>query len=174
MRALVIYESMFGDNQQVAEAVVEGLAARGVQAHATEVGSAPTGISTEVDLLVVGSPNHGWSMPRPGTRQDAATKTDASLVSQGIGVREWLGTATLARGLRTAAYDTRGSHPKAVVAFDHASTQIEKALAKLGGIPAAPAQHFRVAGVTGPLEPGELDRARAWGDSLAALVTDSG
>jgi hypothetical protein len=170
MDAVVIYESMFGDNQQVALAIVEGLTSSGVQARAVEVGVAPTAISGDVDLLVVGSPNHGWSMPRPGTRQDAATKTDAPLVSQGIGVREWLATATVDPTVRTAAFDTRGSHPKAVVAFDHASTQIEKALAALGGLPAAPAEHFRVAGVTGPLEPGELDRARTWGRTLAALL----
>ena len=30
MRALVIYESMFGDNQQVARAIAAGLAAAGV------------------------------------------------------------------------------------------------------------------------------------------------
>ena len=119
MDAVVIYESMFGDNQQVALAIVEGLTSGGVQARAVEVGIAPTAISGDVDLLVVGSPNHGWSMPRPGTREDAAGKTDAPLVSQGIGVREWLATATVDAGIRTTAYDTRGSHPKAVVAFDH-------------------------------------------------------
>ena len=170
MRAVVIYESMFGDNQQVALAIVEGLTLGGVPAEAVEVGSAPTSISGDVDLLVVGSPNHGLSMPRPGTRQDAATKTDAVLVSQGIGVREWLAGAALDSGLRTAAFDTRSSHPKAVVAFDHASAQIEKALVRLGGSPVAPAEHFRVAGMTGPLEPGELDRARTWGQTLAALI----
>ena len=85
------------------------------------------------------------------------------LVSPGTGVREWLEAATLPAGVRTAAYDTRGSHPKAVVKFDHASTTIEKALAKLGGTRAAPAEHFLVMDVKGPLEPGELERAQAWG-----------
>ena len=168
MDAVVVYESMFGDNQQVALVIVDGLTRGGVRASAVEVGAAPTSISGELDLLVVGSPNHGWSMPRPATRKDAATKTDAPLVSQGIGVREWLARVTLVPGVRTAAFDTRGSHPKAVVAFDHASSQIEKALVSLGGVPVAPAEHFRVAGVTGPLEPGELDRARTWGRTLAA------
>ncbi|MGB8022324.1 MAG: hypothetical protein WCF04_13925 [Candidatus Nanopelagicales bacterium] len=56
------------------------------------------------------------------------------------------------------------------MAFDHASIQIEKGLARLGGVPAAPAEHFRVAGVTGPLEPGELDCAVAWGRALASAM----
>ena len=171
MRAVVIYESMFGDNQQVAHAIAAGLAEAGVAAEAIEVGVAPSAIVRDVDLLVVGSPNHAWSLPRPSTRQDAAGKADGALVSQGIGVREWLGSAALHSGLRTVAYDTRGSHPKAVVAMDHASASIEKGLAKLGGTRLVPAEHFRVADVKGPLEAGEPERAHAWGVALARLLT---
>jgi hypothetical protein len=170
MRAVVIYESMFGDNQQVARAIAAGLAEAGVSAEAIEVGVAPTTLGDDVDLLVVGSPNHAWSMPRPNTRQNAAEQADGPLVSQGIGVREWLATATLRSGVRTVAYDTRGSHPKAVVAMDHASSSIEKALAKLGGVRLVPAEHFRVADMKGPLEPGEPERAHAWGVTLAGLL----
>lgn len=162
---------MFGDNQQVARAIAAGLAEAGVAAEAIEVGAAPTVIGPDVDLLVVGSPNHAWGMPRPKTRQDAAKQADDPLVSQGIGVREWLVRVSLPAGLRTVAYDTRGSHPKAVVAMDHASTSIEKGLSKLGGTRLVPAEHFRVADVKGPLEPGEPERAHAWGVTLAGLLT---
>jgi len=120
MRAMVVYESMFGDNRQVAEQVAAGLTESGVAAEAVEVGVAPTAVPNDVDLVVVGSPNHAWSMPRPSTRADAATKTADPLVSTGIGVREWLATAALPHGVAVAAYDTRGSHPRSVVAFDHA------------------------------------------------------
>ena len=167
----MIYESMFGDNQQVARAIAAGLTGGGVSAEAIEVGVAPTTVGPDVDLLVVGAPNHAWSLPRPNTRQDAATKADGPLVSQGIGVREWLARAALPAGLRTVSYDTRGSHPRAVVAMDHASTSIEKGLAKLGGRRLVPAEHFRVADMKGPLEPGELERAHAWGVTLAELLT---
>jgi hypothetical protein len=171
MRALVVYESMFGDNQQVARAIAAGLGDVGVQAVDTEVGLAPSVVGAEVDLLVVGSPNHMWSMPRPSSREDAAKQADGPLVSEGIGVREWLKAATLPAGIRTVGYDTRGSTPKAVVALDHASHSIEKGLAKLGGTQLAPAEHFRVAEMTGPLEPGEDERARAWGQTLGRLLT---
>lgn len=170
MRTVVVYESMFGDNRQVAQAIAAGLEEGGVAAETVEVGIASPVVGADVDLLVVGAPNHAWSLPRPATREDAATKTDEPLVSAGTGVREWLEAAALPDGLRTAAYDTRGSHPKAVVKFDHASTTIEKALARLGGQRLAPAEHFLVADVKGPLEPGELDRARAWGGTLAGLL----
>lgn len=173
MRALVVYESMFGDNQQVAHAIAAGLAEAGVAAEAVEVGVAPTTVPAGIDLLVVGSPNHAWSMPRPSTRQDAAKQADGDLVSQGIGVREWLELAEVSSGLPMAAYDTRGSHPKAVVRFDHASRSIEKRLARLGGEPVAPAEHFLVADMKGPLEPGELERAQAWGRVLADRLRDA-
>jgi hypothetical protein len=103
MRALVIYESMFGDNQQVARAITAGLQEAGVTTEEIEVGNAPSTISPDADLLVVGAPNHAWSLPGPSTRQDAATKSDTPLVSQGIGVREWLGDAALHAGVRTVA-----------------------------------------------------------------------
>jgi hypothetical protein len=169
VEAVVVYESMFGDNEQVARAIAAGLTEGGVRAQAVEVGAAPTSIEG-VDLLIVGSPNHAWSMPRPSTRQDAATKTDQPLVSTGIGVREWLDTAMLPKGLRTAAYDTRGSHPKTVVKFDHAATSIEKGLARMGGSRLAPAEHFLVADMKGPLEPGELERAKEWGVRLSGRL----
>lgn len=170
MRAVVIYESMFGDNQQVARAIAAGLAEAGLTAEAIEVGVAPTTIDDGVDLLVVGSPNHAWSMPRTSTRQSAAEQADGPLVSEGIGVREWLHVARLPAGVRTVAYDTRGSRPKAVVAMDHASSSIEKGLAKLGGARLVPAEHFRVVDMKGPLEPGEEERAHAWGVTLAGLL----
>jgi hypothetical protein len=170
VKAWVVYESMFGDNREVAQAIAAGLSESGVAAEAVEVGVAPTTVPVDVDLLVVGSPNHALSMPREATRADAATKTDQPLVSTGIGVREWLASAALPTGIRVAAYDTRGSHPKAVVRFDHASTSIDKGLTRLGGTRLAPAEHFLVAAMTGPLEPGEAERARAWGGQLARAL----
>ena len=172
MRALVIYESMFGDNQQVARAIASGLDEGGVPAESIEVGVAAQSVEPDIDLLVVGSPNHATAMPRASTRRGAADQSDAPLVSQGIGVREWLGGATLPTGIRTAAYDTRGIRPKAIVMMDHASSSIEKELAKLGGSRLAAAEHFRVMDMKGPLAPGELERAHAWGVTLAGQLRD--
>jgi hypothetical protein len=167
MKALVVYESMFGDNQQVARAIAAGLIEGGVSAETVEVGVAPRRVDPDVDLLIVGSPNHATAMPRENTRKSAQEQADGPLVSQGIGVREWLPAAQLPAAIRTAAYDTRGSHPKAIVMMDHASSSIEKGLKKLGGSRLVPSEHFLVADMKGPLEPGELDRAHAWGVALA-------
>ena len=170
VQAMIVYESMFGDNQQVATAIAEGLREAGVDADAVEVGGAPTSIPAGVDLLVVGSPNHAWSMPRPSTREDAAKQADGAVVSQGIGVREWLERTSMRAGLPTVAFDTRGTHPKAVVRFDHASSSIAKGLAMLGGARLAAPEHFRVVDMKGPLADGELDRARDWGRTLARAL----
>jgi hypothetical protein len=170
MRAQVIYESMFGDNQQVAREIAAGLAEAGIAVEAIEVGVAPTTIGDDVDLLVVGSPNHATAMPRTTTRQSAAEQADGPLVSQGIGVREWLEAVRLPAGIRTAAYDTRGSHPKAIVMMDHAASSIEKGLTRRGGTRLVPAEHFLVVDMKGPLEPGELERANAWGAALAGQL----
>lgn len=167
VKALVIYESMFGDNKQVALAIAAGLVEGGVSAEAVEVGVAPTSVPADMDLVVVGSPNHATAMPRENTRRSAAEQADEPLVSQGIGVREWLHAAQLPAAIRTAAYDTRGTHPKAIVMMDHASSSIEKGLKKLEGTRLVPSEHFLVADMKGPLAPGEVERAHAWGVALA-------
>jgi hypothetical protein len=170
MRSLVVYESMFGDNQRVGEAVAAGLRQQGVQVQPIEVGQAAAEVPDGVDLLVVGAPNHAWSLPRASTRRDAAQQAAGELVSPGTGVREWLEALQLPDGLATAAFDTRMSHPRLVVKMDHASTQIERRLAALGGRAVVRAEHFLVADTQGPLEPGEVERAQAWGEQLAAAL----
>jgi hypothetical protein len=170
MPVLVVYESMFGDNQRVAEAIAEGSRTAGLPAATLEVSAAPAELPAETALLVVGAPNHGFSLPRPSTRADAAGQVDGPVVSQGTGVREWLGQLRLPPGQPVAAFDTRMSAPKVLVKLDHASRQIEKGLAAAGGRPVAPAEHFQVADTHGPLAEGEYERAVAWGTALARAI----
>lgn len=176
MRALVIFESMFGDTRTVAEQVAAGIGATWGpldEVSLVEVGSAPTALTADWDLLVLGAPTHAFGLSRPTTRADAATKTDGDLVSTGIGVREWLAAASLPKGLSATAFDTRMDHPKALVKLDHAAHTMQKALRKLGARIVAPAEAFIVADTTGPLAPGESDRARAWGSAVAQAAAGS-
>ncbi len=53
MHALVVFESMFGNTQMIAQAVAEGLWLEGMSLDIVEVGTAPTVIGDDVDLLVV-------------------------------------------------------------------------------------------------------------------------
>ncbi len=107
MKSLVIYESMFGDNREVARAIASGLSQAGVDAEAVEVGRAPDEVPADVALVVAGCPNHAWSMPRPKTRETAAKATDEPLVSAGRGIREWLSHVSLPKGVAVATFDTR-------------------------------------------------------------------
>jgi hypothetical protein len=111
MRAFVVYESMYGNTQHVAEALAGGLAESGFDVRTTEVGAAPTTFAG-VDLVVAGGPTHAFSMSRASTREDAATKTDTPIVSAGIGLREWIESLEPADGVAVATFDTRVRHPR--------------------------------------------------------------
>jgi hypothetical protein len=55
--------------------------------------------------------------------------------------------------------------------MDHAARTEEKLLGNLGAQIIAPAEHYFVTDVKGPLVEGEEDRARSWGKTLAEAVT---
>jgi hypothetical protein len=69
MNALVVYESMFGNTQKVAQAIGEGLSTE-MDVDVQEVGVAPDKIGDQVTLLVVGAPTHAFSLSRetPGAK----------------------------------------------------------------------------------------------------------
>jgi hypothetical protein len=169
-RAVVIYESMYGNTEQIATAIGAGLA-EVMAADVIEVGKAPTSLAQDVGLIVVGGPTHTFGMSRPGTRAAAAKEVQTPLVSSGIGVREWLELLEPA-GAPTAAatYDTHVDHPQLLCHVGSAASAIAKRLDKLGYATAADPEHFWVAATLGPLREGELQRARAFGRSLAEMV----
>jgi len=170
---VVVYESMFGDAKNVALAIGAGLAAAG-SVDCIEVGVAPTSFPVDLRLLVVGSPNHGFSLPRESSREQAREKSDQPLVSAGIGVREWLKQLERPHsGASAVTFDTRMSHPKTLTKLDHASHSSAHALKGLGYALLTKSEHFLVTDVTGPLADGELERARSWGAQLAELLGDT-
>jgi hypothetical protein len=158
----VVYESMFGNTREVADAVADGLreSAR-VEVH--EVASA-TPLPADLDLLVVGGPTHAFGLSRESTRNDAATKARREVESASMGLREWLG-ALEGTGMHTAyaTFDTRVNHPRVP---GSAAKKAAKRLRRLGGTQSADPESFWVDGVEGPLVAGELDRARGWGRKL--------
>ncbi|MBJ7450986.1 MAG: hypothetical protein JHC71_02745 [Blastococcus sp.] len=171
-RALVVYESLFGDARAIAHAVAEGLSAS-IPVHVVAAGEGPAEVGPDVPLLVVGGPNHAFAMPRPSTREGAVAQHGAEIGDTDRGLHEWLdavritGTATLA-----AAFDTRSDHPKLLVKMDHAARTEEKLLRGHGLTILAPAEHFYVTDTKGPLAAGEEDRARRWGATLARALSE--
>jgi flavodoxin len=169
-RALVVYESVFGDTRRVAEAVASGLAER-MPVEVTAAAFAPPTIGPEIDLVVVGVPTHGFTMPSRSSREGAVRQYGATVEDPSVGMREWLDAVRVTgAGVRAAAFDTVMAHPKLVVKLNHATKTAEKLLRKLGLSIAAPAEHFVVEDAKGPLAEGEEDRARAWGRSLAEAM----
>ena len=58
MKALVVYESMFGNTEQIARAVAAGLEESVDVVQVAEVTDAPTEPDPEVALIVAGGPTH--------------------------------------------------------------------------------------------------------------------
>ncbi|MED7923742.1 flavodoxin domain-containing protein [Nonomuraea sp. LP-02] len=165
MYALVVYESMYGNTRAVAESIAEGLASA-MRAEVAEVATAPDVVGADVGLLVVGGPTHAFGLSRVSTRQSAAQQAEGGpLVSGGRGVREWLAALrTSSATLDAAAFDTRVAKPRMP---GSAAQGVARRLRRAGVRLACPARSFYVEGTLGPLVPGELDRAREWGESLA-------
>lgn len=165
MRALVVYESMFGCTQAIATAVAESLSASGAQVELVEVGQAPIDLAG-VDLLVLGGPTHAFGMSRPGTRADAARQADGPVVSGRIGMREWI--ERLARPeatVRAAVFDTRVRPPRVP---GSAARAADRRLRALGLLIVSAAESFWVSGTRGPLHDGEAERARMWAAGLVS------
>ena len=169
-RALVIFESMFGNTRTIAEAVADGLSSR-FMAELTEVSVAPTRIAEDVSLVVVGGPTHAFGLTRARTRADAVNQTEGPLVSPADGLREWLETVEPpASGLDAAAFDTRIDKPRVPGSAARAAA---KRLRRLGFRVVTAAESFFVKGTTGPLVPGEVERARDWAEQVAERSTPS-
>ncbi len=170
MRALVVYESMYGNTRAVASNIADGLRAT------HEVTLVPAGEVTpellaQADLLVAGGPTHMHGMSSATTRRmaaQAAAKADSRLtLDPGAG----------GPGLRDVLKDFEGGHVPAA-AFDtrlteipaftgRASRPIGRLLKRHGCRLVAAPQSFLVS-QQNALVYGEADRARRWGMTLGA------
>jgi hypothetical protein len=165
MRALVVYESMFGNTELVARQVADGLAGYG-QVEVREVSEAPAQPDEMLDLVVLGGPTHAFSMSRESTRQDAR-RQGATHGEVYTGLREWLdGIPPGAHHPQVAAFDTRVTKVRRIPGS--AARRAAKVAGRLGYHVTEQPESFFVEDVDGPLAEGELERARAWGSSIAA------
>ena len=172
MRALVVYESMYGNTATVALAIADGIRPT-MPVEALEVGAAPADLPEDVALLVVGAPTHIHGMSTPRSRASAATRADAPLVSQGPGMREWLEALHPGTDVRGAAFDTRNKGP--MMLTGSAAKSAAKLLRKAGLRVVEEPASFVLDGATGPVvdrvAPVDLDAARTWGARVASEAT---
>jgi len=165
MRSLVIYESWFGNTQQIAQQVAVALEAEG-EVEVLSVGD-PLPSLEDVDLLVVGAPTHVHGLSGKRSRESALDQGGQGQV--GVGVRGFIdGLPNGARGPRVAAFDTRADKPVWLVGS--AARGIARRLREHGYMLAVGPESFFVQGTPGPLEAGELERAAEWGKKLANEV----
>ena len=169
MAILVVYESMFGNTKAVAEAIAAGLGTGDVTV--CVAASAPRGDLSRFDLVVAGGPTHAWGLARPTTRRAApqyVARSHGALTLEpeatGPGLLEWFADLGPQRGT-AAAFDTRLKAPALVTG--RGARRVVRELRRSGYTLLDVPRSFFV-DRSNVLRPGELDRARRWGEELAA------
>ena len=151
MKTLVVYDSVFGNTENVAQKMGEA-----VEAHAIRVGDVKPEHLTDLDALIVGSPTRAFS-PTPA-------------------IKKWLkGLAgNSLKGVKVAAFDTRVDIHTVdskvlngfVKVFGYAAKPIGDILVKKGGDLHLPPEGFFVNDTEGPMRDGELERAAEWAQQI--------
>jgi flavorubredoxin len=170
MKALVVYESLYGNTAEIGEAIATSLRSRGLEAEALPVPKiAPIG-AAEVDLLVVGGPTHAHGMSRSSTRQTAVDDKKNTYAEPTVapGLREWMDGLPSSAERLAAAFDTRIDKPAFLTGS--AAKGIARRLKQHGYRLAVGPESFLVSMHNSLLE-GEADHATAWGAELAECVT---
>lgn len=171
MRALVVYESMYGNTHVIASNLADGLRAD-FEVTLVPVAEASWALVADADLLVAGAPTHMHGLSSAKTRQMAAQAAakDGSVLhlepdAGGPGMRDWLRDLGHRNGL-AASFDTRLN---GVPAFTgRASHPIARLLKRHGRRLVAAPESFLI-GSQGTLLAGEAERARRWGMMLGAV-----
>jgi len=158
MKVLVIYDSVFGNTEQIAQAIGNALGSQ-EDVEILRVSNVKPEQLTGLKLLIVGSP----------TRQFRPTAAINNLLKRipknGL------------KGVKVAAFDTRFTMsaieesrvlPFFVRLFGYAAKPISDRLKKKEGELIIPPEGFFVEGVEGPLKEGELERAADWAKQIIA------
>lgn len=151
MKALIVYDSVFGNTEKVAQGMGDALASQ-ADVQTLRVGDIKREHLAELDVLIVGSPTRGFS-PTPDTKNWLRALAPNSL-----------------KGVKVAAFDTRIEAETVnsailsfmVKIFGYAAKPIGDRLVKKGGDLTLPLAGFFVDDSEGPLREGELERAAEW------------
>jgi flavodoxin I len=157
MKALIIYDSFFGNTEQIAQAIGNALGSQ-EDLEILRVSNVKPEQLTGLKLLIVGSPTRAFR-PTP-----AINRLLGGIPKHGL------------KGVKVAAFDTRISMndidsrilPPLVKVFGYAAKPIADRLKKKGGELAIPPEGFFVEGSEGPLKEGELERAADWAKQIIA------
>lgn len=157
MKARVVYDSVFGNTEQIARAIGDTLGAQN-EVEILAVSEVQPVQLTNTQLLVVGSPTRAFR-PTP-----ALTKLLKAIPKNGL------------NGVRVATFDTRisttdiGSRALSIMVrlFGYAAAPLAKKLQNKGGQLVVAPEGFLVPDTEGPLKEGELERAANWAKQITA------
>jgi len=146
MKALIVYDSVYGNTEKIARSIAVALTSSG-EVKVLRAGEVNTSEFESVDLLVVGSPTQGGKPT--------------------LAIQEFLSKipANALKNVSVTSFDTR---VKIFVArlFGYAAGRIATSLKDKGGRLAALPEGFIVKGREGPLKEGELERAAVWAKGI--------
>ena len=165
MKAVVVYESLWGNTAAVARAVAEGIGEGAVALPTKEAGA---DVVAGADLIVAGGPVFAFHLSSERSRHDIAEHPEPGAPEPdltGPSIREWM-EGLPAGSAAFASFDTEVRGP-----FGKGAPTIAKELEAKGYRRVAKPEGFIVQGKYGPLKDGELDRARRWGASLRAALS---
>lgn len=145
MKALIVYDSTYGNTEKIAKAIGAALTGEVKVLRAGEVNPAEL---NAFDLLVIGSPTYG-GRPMPSVAE-LLNKIPESAI----------------KGKNIAAFDTRIPTKLAKI-FGYAADRIAKNLKEKGVNLVVQGEGFFVNGKEGPLKEGELERAASWAKELS-------
>ena len=149
-KALVVYDSVYGNTEKVARALAKGSEDGGVDVDCVRVDGVKFDELSGYDLLVVGSPVHAWSAPKP--------------------IKAFLERLKSAEGLsgkKAFALDTKMSRSRLA---GSAGGKIEGKLKSLGLTIVKPHASAVVKGREGSLEEGAEETFKQLGAELAKMM----
>ena len=158
MKAMVVYDSGYGNTEQIAQAIGNALGPLET-VEILRVGNVRPEQFAGLDYLIVGSPTQRF---RPTGAIKGLLK---SIPRNGL------------QGVKVAAFDTRLTVAEIeevrvlaffVRIFGYAAKPIAAGLEKNGGELVVPPEGFYVHGMEGPLLEGELERAAGWAQRITS------
>jgi len=154
LKALIIYDSKFGNTEKIARAIGEAITPLG-KVKVVKAGDANPSELSSIDFLIVGSPTHAGRATR--ATKEFLKKIPANAL-ENVGV---------------AAFDTRFSAEDKGIGvrillrvLGYAAGRMANRLEHKGGHLAAEPEGFIVEDSEGPLKKGELEQAAIWAKKI--------
>ena len=158
MKALVVYDSKFGNTERIAQVIGNALGSS-YEVEVLQVGTIAPDPFEGLELLIVGSPTQRFN-PTEGIKNFLKSLPSSRL-----------------KDIKVAAFDTRLTiediEEIAILAFfvrffGYAAKPIANGLKRKGGTLILPPEGFYVQGMEGPLVEGEIERVEDWARQILA------